>query len=254
MMGSVPLRDLAVYLDGYLRIREVGDDALACNGLQAENGGEVRRIAVAVDACQAVIDEAATLHADLLIVHHGLFWGGLQPLVGRARRRFASLLEHGIAVYGAHIPLDIHPEVGNNVLLARLLGMEVKGWWGEYQGAKIGVWGALDLPREELGERLRTALGPSPRLIPCGPKRAGRVGVITGAGGSMIEEAHRSGLDTFVTGEGKHHTYFDAEELGVNVFYAGHYATETIGVKALGEHLAARFDLPWSFIDHPTGL
>ncbi|MFI5208261.1 MAG: Nif3-like dinuclear metal center hexameric protein, partial [Gemmatimonadales bacterium] len=98
------------------------------------------------------------------------------------------------------------------------------------------------------------ALGCAPWLIRGGPARAGRVGVITGAGGSMIEEAHRSGLDTFVTGEGKHHTFFDAEELGVNVFYAGHYATETVGVRALGEHLALRFGLPWSFIDHPTGM
>jgi dinuclear metal center YbgI/SA1388 family protein len=201
-----------------------------------------------------VIDEAAALHADLLIVHHGLFWSGAQPLVGRAHRRFAALLEHDIAVYGAHIPLDIHPEVGNNVLLAGLLGLEVKGWWGEYQGSSVGVWGVLDLPREEVGERLKRAVSAAPKLIPGGPARAGRVGVITGAGGSMIEEAHKSGLDTFITGEGKHHTFFDAEELGVNVFYAGHYATETFGVRALGDRLAARFGLPWSFIDHPTGL
>jgi dinuclear metal center YbgI/SA1388 family protein len=254
MKGPVRLREIAEYLDGYLRVHEVGDDSLAVNGLQVENGGEVRRIAVAVDACQVVIDEAAALHADLLIVHHGLFWSGVQPLVGRFHRRFASLLEHGIAVYGAHIPLDIHPEVGNNVLLAGLLGMEVQGWWGEYEGSKIGVWGVLEVPREEIGQRLKRTLGTEPRLIPGGPARAGRVGVVTGAGGSMIAEAHLSGLDTFVTGEGKHHTFFDAEELGVNVFYAGHYATETVGVKALGGHLAARFDLPWSFIDHPTGL
>ena len=254
MKGSAPLREIAEYLDGYLRVREVGDDPLAVNGLQVQNGGEVHRIAVAVDACQAVIEAAATLHADLLIVHHGLFWSGVQPLVGRFHRRFATLLEHGIAVYGAHIPLDIHPEIGNNVLLAGLLGLEVQGWWGEYEGSKIGVWGVLEVPREEIGRRLKRALGGEPRLIPGGPAGAHRVGVVTGAGGSLIEEAHRSGLDTFVTGEGKHHSFFDAEELGVNVFYAGHYATETVGVKALGERLAARFNLPWSFIDHPTGL
>jgi dinuclear metal center YbgI/SA1388 family protein len=254
MTKPVRLRDLADYLDGYLRVHEVGDDPLAHNGLQVENGGEVSRIAVAVDACQAVIDAAAALHADLLIVHHGLFWSGVQPLVGRYHRRFAALLAHGIAVYGAHIPLDIHPEVGNNVLLAGLLGMDVKGWWGEYEGSDIGVWGMLDVPREDVGRRLAGALGSAPKLIPTGPARAGRVGVVTGAGGSLIEEAHRAGLDTLVTGEGKHHSYFDAEELGVNVFYAGHYATETVGVKALGAHLAGRFGLPWSFIDHPTGL
>ncbi len=108
--------------------------------------------------------------------------------------------------------------------------------------------------REGLGARMAEVLGGAPRLIPCGPKSAGKVGIVTGAGGSLIEEAHRAGLDTLVTGEGKHHSYFDAEELGVNVLYAGHYATETVGVKALGEHFAARFGLPWSFIDHPTGM
>ena len=254
MTRTVRLRDISDYLDGQLRVREVRDDALACNGLQVENAGDVRQVATAVDACQAVIDQAAAGGADLLIVHHGLFWGGLQPITGRVRRRLAALLEHGLAVYSAHLPLDVHPELGNNVLLARLLGMEVEGWWGEYLGAPIGVRGQLDLPREALARRLEQALGFAPRLIACGPPRAARVGVITGAGGSMIEAAHRCGLDTFITGEGKHHSYFDAEELGVNVLYAGHYATETLGVRALGEHVAARFGVPCTFIDHPTGL
>jgi len=252
--GAPSLRDVAAYLDQYLRVAEVADDPLARNGLQVENAGNVSRIAVAVDACQAVIEQAASLEADLLIVHHGLFWSGVQPLTGRYYRRYQSLLRHGMAVYGAHLPLDVHKEVGNNVVLAHLLGMKVEGWWGEYLGTPIGVWGAVALPREALGEKIRAVLGVAPRLIPCGPRIAGRVGIVTGAGGSMIEEAHRAGIETFVTGEGKHHSYVVAEELGVNVFYAGHYATETVGVKALGEHLAARFGVPWSFIDHPTGL
>ena len=130
MNSLVRLHDLVQYLDSYLRIREVGDDPLACNGLQVENSGEVHRVAVAVDACQAVIEESGALGADLLIVHHGLFWSGLQPLTGRHYRRIASLLRHGVALYGAHIPLDVHPEVGNNPVLARRIGMEVRGWWG----------------------------------------------------------------------------------------------------------------------------
>ena len=248
------LNELVSYLDDYLRVKETGDDALALNGLQVENAGEVTRIAVAVDSCQAVIDQAVRQGADFLIVHHGLFWSGLQPQTGRAYRRIASLIRNGLAVYGAHIPLDRHLEVGNNVVLARLLGLEVQGWWGEYKGAPLGVWGSLDVPRATIGERLTKVLGVTPKLIPGGPERAGRVGIVTGAGGSMIEEAKAAGIDTFITGEGKHHSFFDAEELGVNVFYAGHYATETVGVKALGEHLAARFSLSWVFIDHPTGL
>jgi dinuclear metal center YbgI/SA1388 family protein len=245
---------LVSYLDDYLRIREVADEPNALNGLQVENGGEVQQVAVAVDACQATIDQAAERGADLLIVHHGLFWGGLERVVGRQFRRLAALVRHGIALYSAHIPLDRHPEVGNNVVLARQLGMEVRGWFGDYRGAPIGAWGELDLPREAVGRRLADILGVAPRLVGGGPERSRRVGVITGGAGSMIRDAREAGLDTFITGEGQHWTYFEAEELGVNVFYAGHYATETVGIKALAEHVAERFQLPWSFVDHPTGL
>ncbi len=248
------LDDLVRYLDDYLRVGEVGDDPNALNGLQVENGGEVQNVAVAVDACQAVIDQAAERGADLLVVHHGLFWGGLEPLVGRHFRRVSALVRHGIALYAAHIPLDRHPEVGNNVVLARKLGMEVRGWFGEYRGAPIGTWGELDLTREALCARLGEILDAPVRLIPGGPERARRVGIITGSGGGMIAQAKDAELDSFITGEGQHWTFFDAEELGVNAFYAGHYATETLGVKALAEHIAERFQLPWSFIDHPTGL
>ncbi len=248
------LDDLVSYLDNYLRTREVGDDPQALNGLQVENGGDVQNVAVAVDGCQAVIDQAAERGADLLLVHHGLFWGGLEPVVGRHYRRMAALIRHGIALYSAHIPLDRHPEVGNNVVLARRLGMEVRGWFGEYRGSPIGTWGELDVPREALAARLGEILGAPPRLIAAGPERVRRVGIITGSAGSMIAEARSAGLDSFITGEGKHSSYFDAEEFGVNVFYGGHYATETLGVKALAEHIAERFQLPWSFIDHPTGL
>jgi dinuclear metal center YbgI/SA1388 family protein len=248
------LDDLAQYLDGYLRIREVGDDPLALNGLQVENGGEVQNVAVAVDACQAVIDQAAQRGADLLVVHHGLFWSGLEPVVGRHYRRVAALVRHGIALYSAHIPLDRHPEVGNNVVLARKLGLEVRGWFGDYRGSPLGTWGELDLSREALASRLEEILGRAPRLIAGGPERVHRVGIITGAAGSMLKAASEAALDTFITGEGQHWTYFDAEELGVNAYYAGHYATETLGVRALAEHIAERFRIPWSFIDHPTGL
>jgi dinuclear metal center YbgI/SA1388 family protein len=248
------LDQLVSYLDAYLAVSETGDDALALNGLQVENSGEITRIAAAVDACQAVIDEAARRAANLLLVHHGLFWGGLEPLQGRAYRRLAALVLHDIAVYAAHIPLDRHPDVGNNVVLARQLGIDVQGWWGEYKGSPIGVWGALDLPREELAARLESVLRVVPKVIAGGPARVERVGVVTGSGGSMIKEAKAAGLDSLVTGEGQHWTYFDAEELGVNVYYAGHYATETVGVKALAEHLQVRFGLSWTFVDHPTGL
>jgi dinuclear metal center YbgI/SA1388 family protein len=248
------LASLVSYLNDYLRLAEIGDEPSALNGLQVENSGEVHHVAVAVDACQATIDQAAERGADLMIVHHGLFWNGLRPMVGRDYRRFAALIRHNIALYSAHIPLDRHPEVGNNVALARLLGMEVRGWFGDYRGSPIGTWGEVDLTRQALADRLGEVLGSAPRVLPGGPERVRRVGIITGAAGSMIRDAVEAGLDAFVTGEGKHSTFADAEELGVNVYYAGHYATETLGVKALAEHVAERFQLPWSFIDHPSGL
>jgi dinuclear metal center YbgI/SA1388 family protein len=250
----VRLDEVVRYLDDYLRIGECGDYPLAFNGLQVENAGDIRRIAVAVDACQAVFDEAAAQEADFLLVHHGLFWSGLQPLTGRWYRRVASLIQGDIALYGAHLPLDRHPVVGNNALLARRLGMDIRGWWGEHDGLPLGVHGEMDITRGDLALLLTERLEVAPHVLPGGPVRARRVGIITGAAGDLIAEAKTAGIDTFITGEGKHHTYFDAEELGINVLYAGHYATETLGVKAIGEHLADRFGLPWSFIDHPTGL
>ncbi|HEX9282788.1 MAG TPA: Nif3-like dinuclear metal center hexameric protein [Gemmatimonadales bacterium] len=249
------LARLVAYLDDYLRVREVPDAPEALNGLQVANGGEVTRVAAAVDLCEATVGMAAEQGADLLLVHHGLFWGGLKPLTGPGYRRAAGLIGKGIALYSAHLPLDLHPEVGNNPVLARRLGVTVRGEFGEEYGVRIGVWGELDAPRAALGQQLAAALGASaPRLMPFGPERVRRVGVVTGGAGSMIAQAAAAGLDTYITGEGAHYTFFDAEELRLNVFYAGHYATETVGVQALAAHLEAKFGLSWTFLDHPTGL
>ena len=249
------LAELTAYLDDYLRLSsEVADPPEALNGLQVANRGEVARIGAAVDACQATIRLAHEARCDFLLVHHGLFWSGLRPLIGPAYARVAGLVEHNIALYAAHLPLDRHPEVGNNPLLAALLRVKVAGEFGDYHGAPLGVWGEVAMSRDEFGHALAAGLGVTPRLLPFGPDRVRRVGVVTGAGGSLIPQAAAAGLDTYVTGEGPHWSYFDAEELGVNVFFGGHYATETLGVKALAEHLSRRFDLPWVFLDHPTGL
>jgi len=242
-------------LDDYLGLRdELADPPEALNGLQVSNAGEVTRLAAAVDLCEATIGMAADAGADALLVHHGLFWGGLKPLVGPAYRRVAALVTRNIALYAAHLPLDRHPDVGNNACLARMLGVAVRGAFGSYHGAPIGVWGELDVSRDDLAGTLATALGATPRLLPFGPAQVRRVGIVTGAGGSLIPQAAAAGLDTFITGEGPHWTFFDAEELRVNVFYAGHYATETVGVKALAEHVSRKYSIPWVFLDHPTGL
>jgi dinuclear metal center YbgI/SA1388 family protein len=248
------LEELCAYLDGYLRIGEVPDYAGALNGLQVANAGEVTRVAVAVDAAQATVDAAVRAGADFLLVHHGLFWDGNVPVTGRRYRRLRALLEGGVAVYGAHLPLDAHPDVGNNAVLARELGVEPLGTFGDYKGYPLGVWGELDLSREALCARLDELLGGRVKMVPGGPERVRRVGVITGGAGSMVPAAVAARLDAFVTGEGAHHNYFDAEEGGINLFLGGHYATETWGVRALAAHLEERFGLPWSFLDHPTGL
>ena len=248
------LKELVDYLDAYLRISEIGDYPEAINGLQVENSGSVARLAVAVDACQAVIDRASVLGADLLLVHHGLFWRGLEPLTGRHGLRVRKLVQSDTALYSAHLPLDLHPDVGNNAVLARMLRLRGVEPFAETKGQAIGLSGQLSLSLRDFTARVSSSLGVEPRVIAAGPDRVDRVGVVTGGGGSFIERARDAGLDTYLTGEGAHHTYFDAEEWGLNVVYAGHYATETVGVKALAEHIEARFSLPWDFIDHPTGM
>ena len=256
MSAAVPLTLLIPYLDTYLKVREIPDDPNALNGLQVENRGMVSRIVAAVDASQQTIDQAGP--SCLLLVHHGMFWDGHIPVTGRRYQRIRALLHQDSALYAAHIPLDVHPEVGNNVLLAGKLGLNNRSWFGQYRGILLGVMGDTEaISREELRARVEVVVGgaaASARLIPGGPDKVRRIGIVTGSGGSMIAAARDAGCDTFVSGEGAAHTYFDSTEWGINLIYAGHTATETFGVKALAAHLAERFGLPWEFHDHPTGM
>lgn len=253
-MAQVTLSEIVEHLDTLLRVAEVPDYPHAHNGLQVANRGIVTRVAVAVDAARATIDEAARAGADLLIVHHGLFWDGNPRLTERRFRRIQAILAADMAVYSVHLPLDVHPQLGNNAVLARELGIDIDGRVGEYRGEPMGVSGRIAIRREALVARLDDLLGSRVRLIAGGPELTQRVGVVTGGGASAIHAAIEDGVDTFITGEGAHHTYFDAMEGGVNLILAGHYATETWGVRALGAHLEEQFGLPWQFIDHPTGL
>ena len=248
------LNELREYLDGYLRVAQVPDWGGALNGLQVDSPREIGRIAVAVDAAGATVEAAVAWGADLLLVHHGLFWDGNQPVTGRRYRRLKAILDADLAVYSAHLPLDVHPEVGNNAVLARELGIDPRGSFAEYKGMPIGVWGELETTRGELVERVARVLGGPVHVVPGGPERIRRVGVITGGAGDEVGAAARAGLDAFVTGEGKHHNFFDAEEGGINLLLGGHYATEVWGVRALARHLEERFGLEWTFLDHPTGL
>jgi dinuclear metal center YbgI/SA1388 family protein len=257
----VPLAELVTYLDRYLRVGEVPDDANALNGLQVENSGSVTRLVAAVDASLQTIEGLGqTPPGALLLVHHGMFWDGNQPIAGRRYRRLRALMQQDAALYAAHIPLDVHPEVGNNAVLARTLELTATEWFGLHKGIPIGLAGNAPPSlsrRSSLVPALARILGTPAegiRLIPGGPEAITRIGVITGGAGSAIGQAHAAGCDTYITGEGAAHTYFDATELGLNVIYAGHYATETVGVQALAQHLGERFRLPWEFHDHPTGM
>lgn len=251
---GVELTELAARLDEYLRIAAVPDYPQALNGLQVESPAAVRRVAAAVDASEASILAAAAEGANLLVVHHGLFWDGNQPLTGRRYRRVAALLSNEIALYSAHIPLDVHPEVGNSHVLARELGVQIDGMFGDYKGIPLGVHGRLEIGRDALCARLDESLGGRVKLVPGGGDQIKRVGVVTGGAADMIHAARAAGLDAFITGEGSHHHFFDAAEGNINLYLGGHYATETWGVRALGEWIAEEFDIPTSFIDLPTGL
>ncbi len=248
------LRKITEFLDRELKIAGATDWPNAFNGLQIENSGPVRKIATAVDACEFTIRAAIEGGASLLLVHHGLFWGGVQPLTGATFRKFKLALGNDLAVYGAHLPLDVHPRLGNNALLCRALGLRSLEPFFFEKGQFIGFKAAVQMKRDDLRKRIERAVGGPVHVCPGGPAEIRKIGVVTGGAGAEVATAAREGVDTFVTGEGPHHSFTLAEELGVNLFYAGHYATETFGVKALGALLSRRFRVPWEFIDHPTGL
>lgn len=250
------LADLVAHLDTELRIREIADYPPALNGLQVDAPGvAVKKVAAAVDASLPVIRKTVAAGADLLLVHHGLFWSGLQPVTGALHEKLRLCFEHGLAVYSAHLPLDAHPALGNNACLARALDLTPCGGFLDYKGTDIGVVTESEVTLEELTARFRAALDGGPvHVCPGGPPVARRIGISSGGSGSEVAAAAKAGVDTFLTGEGPHWSYPLAEELGVNVLYGGHYATETFGVKALAAEIETRFGLPWTFIDHPTGL
>ena len=248
------LHSIVQQLDRTLRTSEIADYPGAWNGLQIENSGTVKKVAAAVDACEAVIAEAVARGVSLLLVHHGLFWSGVQPLTGHVRRKVKAALDADLAIYSSHLPLDLHPTLGNNALLAKALGFKRCAPFLEMKGQPVGVQTRAVLSLEELARRLERTLGSAPHVAPGGPAKTARIGIVTGGAGGEVAQAAAAGVDTFITGEGPHHSYTLAEELGVNVFYAGHYATETFGVRALAAHVAQKFRVPWEFIDHPTGL
>lgn len=252
--------ELAKRADESLRCRETPDYPFALNGLQVDNGTPVSRIAAAVDCSQRTIRGAIEAGANLLVVHHGLFWGGLQPLTGAHLARVRLLLEHDVALYSAHLPLDAHETLGNSVLLAHALGLAPAGGFARHQTIFCGVQGASDMATSDLVsacERFASRHGGRAiaSALPTG-RRTLHWAVVSGAGVNVdtLREAVDLGVDTIITGEGPHWSAVEAEEKGLVIVYAGHYATESLGVQALAGWLAAEAAVPWSFIAAPTGL
>jgi dinuclear metal center YbgI/SA1388 family protein len=258
--AQASLDDVARHLDTVLRTAEVPDYPGAMNGVQVEHDGPVTRCAVAVDASLHTIDAAVASNANLLVVHHGLFWGGSQPLRGRSFQRVRRLLAHDIAVYASHLPLDLHPTLGNNAIMARALELTPSAGFARFQSIAVGVMGDADVETSSLAMRCDSlARREGGQLVTVGvtpERRTRRWALCTGAGASSdtLREASAAGVDTLIVGEGPHHTAVEASELGIAVLYVGHYATETFGVRALGEEIERTFGVPWSFVAAPTGL
>lgn len=250
----VSLDEVVAYLDQELNTSGIPDYPGAMNGLQLQNTSGISRIVAAVDASLPVIEKAAAGGPGLLIVHHGMFWQGAQPVTGAFYRKIRVAMEAELAIYSSHLPLDFHPVWGNNIRMVTEIGLQGVVPFMESKGRAMGLRGEWQGGREALLEAVRRAVDGQVHACLAGPEEPRKIGVVTGGAGSEVAKAAAEGVDTFITGEGPHWSYPLAEELGINVIYAGHYATETFGVKALAAMLSEKHGIPWTFVDHPTGL
>jgi len=248
------LPEIARFLDEYLGIDAVPDASV--NGLQVEASEEVRCVGLAVDAAAATIRAAVQQQCDLLVVHHGLLFGAPQPLRGSLGANLASCFRCGLSIYAAHLPLDIHPQVGNNVLLARRLSAEPLIGFGDHGGTSLGILARRDAaaPLASVAGQLAAAGCDEQTLWAFGPDPVQELAIVTGSGCSFLPEAIAAGAQCFITGEPRHSAYHLAREAGINCLFGGHYATETFGVRAVGDLLAERFGVTTRWIEHPTGV
>ena len=249
---AVVLKTLVDEADRYLNAARIAD--YCPNGLQVEGRGQVQRIVSGVTASQALLDAAVELQADLVLVHHGYFWKNEDPrVVGIKQRRLKTLLQHDISLLAYHLPLDVHPQVGNNVQLARRLGFTVEGPLDPHDPRSVGLVGSLDAPLTpaELGARVAAALDRVPLLVE-GARPIRRIAWCTGGAQGYIDQAVAAGADAYLTGEVSEPTVHIARENGLSFFAAGHHATERYGVQALGEYLAQHFTLDHRFVDCPN--
>lgn len=240
-------------LDRYLEVERFKD--YCPNGIQVEGRAEVRRVALGVSISQALIEASIAWGADAIVVHHGMFWRGDPAVVrGFRRARLKRLLEADLTLAGYHLPLDAHPQVGNNAELARGLGLEDVAPFGESGGRLIGVRGRLPSPQPVAAviEQIAALCGGAPLAFTCGPEHVSTLGIVSGGAGKMVEEAIVAGLDLYLTGEPEEPAMAIAAECGIHFVAAGHYRTETFGVIALGRELEARYGLETRFFDLPN--
>ena len=248
------LYELVSYMDDYLKVNEISD--VSINGLQIEGKKEIKKVCLGVDSSLEIFKEASKRKADLILVHHGLIWGGLKSIRGLVKERISYLLENGISLYAAHLPLDMHPEVGNNIELIKILDLSDPEPFGAYHGVKIGFKGKYEKTKsvKEISKTLERALPAKVESFNFGPDKIRSVGIVSGGGGPTFEDCIKEEIDLFITGESSHTIYHIAKEAGINLIFAGHYATEKLGVMALGKKVEEKYSMKTEFIDIPTGL
>jgi dinuclear metal center YbgI/SA1388 family protein len=236
------------YCDLLTNRTEFKDYPGAKNGLQISNSGAVYKIGASVDGGLESFQQAAAKGIDFLIVHHGIFWGPIAPIAGSTYSKLKLAFDSNIALYSSHLPLDAHPEFGNNILLAKQLELSPKGQFGAFEGKEIGWWADYHSDRASLSKKI-TNLFPSTVALEHGTDQPKRVGIMTGSGGDLLSQLANHEIDTLITGECSQHHFSMSQELGINLYLCGHYATEVFAVQRLAELVSEKFQLPWSFID-----
>lgn len=244
---------LSHYLDNLLCIKEIKDSPNAINGLQLQNNGDIKKVGLAVDLCMATIKKAIAADCNMMFVHHGMLWDGVQAIRGNFYDKLSTMMRNNLGLYSAHLPLDMHPLLGNNKALADLVGLSKIEPFGEYEGQKIGFKGHIEpISAEALGAKLEAKSGSPVKVI--GSGEITTLGLVSGGAADILRQAWVAGLDAYLTGEAANHHYHEAVENGCVLILAGHYATETGGVKAVGKHLREKFNIEAEFLDYPTGM
>lgn len=244
----VSLSEIVAYCDQRLQHQDISDFPGAHNGLQVGTEKAIRKIGASVDAGYRPFESALSQGVDLLIVHHGLFWEPIVPIIDSNYQKLALLLNNNLALYSSHLPLDCHPDIGNNTILAQKVGLQKVDTFLPYQGKDIGLIASFSGSRTQLKDRLKTLFPKTLRAIEEGVETVKRIAIVTGSGQSALSALSELNIDTLITGELKQHSFNIAQEKKLNLYLCGHYATEIFGVSALVSEIAQRFSIPWEFI------